>query len=460
MKIYRIILLLTLLANVAIAQENNPELLKMQQEYKAAGLPIPQGLQPEVGKPMPDFTLNKVTSYGSNNVSLKDFKGKWLILDFWATTCATCIASFPKMNAIQEKFKDQLQIILIGDNASKYGKNIQNMYEKVKKARELKLVSAYDSLLKRNYGIVGVPHQIIIDDKGMVIARTPSVTEGQLEKLFKGETVIFSGGKSNSIDAFDDNGNLNNNEYLLYSSSFSKSILTEKMRVPDINDHSEKIKETGLFCIAKWHLAGLYNLAYTGKASGPMIFSETQYGKTAAWPVVEVSDKSLFNHNFSEADQTGVSMKGVYNYSVRIPKENATVENVKKAMQMDLKKYFGYDVSKEKRLIRCMKLVVMPKITLKIKTKGGDANKTVLNQTGMSMISQKIDYFIPLLVGLNQNGPIIYNETGIDYNVDLKVDAMMDDLSAVKKELQKSGLDLVEFEKELEVLVIKDPTKK
>jgi hypothetical protein len=38
---------------------------------------------PEVGKPCPDFTLNNVAYYSKKKVSLNDFKGKWLILDFW-----------------------------------------------------------------------------------------------------------------------------------------------------------------------------------------------------------------------------------------------------------------------------------------------------------------------------------------------------------------------------------------
>jgi hypothetical protein len=53
---------------------------------------------PEVGKPCPDFTLHNIEYYSKKEASVKDFRGKWLILDFWNKGCGACIASFPKIN--------------------------------------------------------------------------------------------------------------------------------------------------------------------------------------------------------------------------------------------------------------------------------------------------------------------------------------------------------------------------
>lgn len=70
---------------------------------------------PEIGKPCPDFVLKDVINYPKKEVRLNDFKGKWLILDFWDRDCTACIESFPKINALQKEFGDKVQFILVGD---------------------------------------------------------------------------------------------------------------------------------------------------------------------------------------------------------------------------------------------------------------------------------------------------------------------------------------------------------
>src|SRR5258706_7287535 len=70
--------------------------------------------QPEIGKPMPDFSVDNIKNYKTTKASLKDFRGKWLIFDFWGINCKACIASFPKINQIQQEFPDKLQMLLDG----------------------------------------------------------------------------------------------------------------------------------------------------------------------------------------------------------------------------------------------------------------------------------------------------------------------------------------------------------
>src|SRR5438309_1226849 len=81
---------------------------------------------PEIGKPCPDFTLNEIYNYPKSKASLQDFKGKWLILDFWSRGCTACIQSFPKLNELTKEFKDKVQIVLVGVD----DKLIRKMYEK------------------------------------------------------------------------------------------------------------------------------------------------------------------------------------------------------------------------------------------------------------------------------------------------------------------------------------------
>ena len=63
-----------------------------------------------LGKPAPDFTLKDLNS---ETVSLEDFRGKVVLLDFWATWCGPCIHELPELKAIYEKHKHNPDFALI-----------------------------------------------------------------------------------------------------------------------------------------------------------------------------------------------------------------------------------------------------------------------------------------------------------------------------------------------------------
>jgi peroxiredoxin len=70
-----------------------------------------------VGKPAPDFQVKNIKG---EELSLKDFRGQVVFLDFWATWCGPCIAEMPNVKRTYEKYKDQkFQIVGISlDNST------------------------------------------------------------------------------------------------------------------------------------------------------------------------------------------------------------------------------------------------------------------------------------------------------------------------------------------------------
>src|SRR6478735_9415448 len=81
--------------------------------YKSAAQAADSIHEPEVGKPCPAFKFNSIDYYSKKKVSNADFKGKWLVIDFWLKYCSGCISSFPYVSRTQEEFRDSLQYLMV-----------------------------------------------------------------------------------------------------------------------------------------------------------------------------------------------------------------------------------------------------------------------------------------------------------------------------------------------------------
>lgn len=112
----------------------------------------------------PDFALKSIEG---KTVKLSDYKGKVVIIDFWATWCPPCRKGIPDLISIQKDFKDDLVIIGISLDGEKtikdvpgfvksYGINYPIVYG------DEKVVAAYG-------GIEGIPTAFIVDKEGNVV---------------------------------------------------------------------------------------------------------------------------------------------------------------------------------------------------------------------------------------------------------------------------------------------------
>ncbi len=92
-----------------------------------------------------------------------DLKGKYVLVDIWATWCGPCRKGIPELNEWQEKFSDKLVIIGISNEPK----------EKVESyAKEnIKYANGFDtqSRVKNELKVTGIPHIILINPEGIVI---------------------------------------------------------------------------------------------------------------------------------------------------------------------------------------------------------------------------------------------------------------------------------------------------
>lgn len=121
--------------------------------------------------PSPQAKLNfSFKNIDGKKVSLSEFKGKVIILDFWATWCVPCKAEIPDFIALQEKYGAQgLQVIglSVDDSQSKAKQYVTEM----KMNYPVLLAEGKEDILKAYDPIPSIPVSIIIDRQGRIIAR-------------------------------------------------------------------------------------------------------------------------------------------------------------------------------------------------------------------------------------------------------------------------------------------------
>jgi len=100
-------------------------------------------------------------------------KGKFLLIEFWATWCSACRKAQPLMNSLQEKFGDEMVIIGISDEPAA-------KVEPYIKSNNIQYYMAIDpkARMKDKLGIWGIPHVIIIEPGGYVIWEGFPLLEG------------------------------------------------------------------------------------------------------------------------------------------------------------------------------------------------------------------------------------------------------------------------------------------
>lgn len=139
-----------------------------------------------VEKSAPAFTL---TDLDGKKVSLSDFKGKIVILDFWATWCGPCKASFPLMKKALGKYSNTDVEFLFVNTWERTGAPNENARKYLKENNyPFNCVLDLDGKAASDFDISGVPSKIFIDREGRIrYAAVGFEAETMLEEI---DTVI------------------------------------------------------------------------------------------------------------------------------------------------------------------------------------------------------------------------------------------------------------------------------
>lgn len=117
---------------------------------------------PVTGMPAADFTLMDLQG---NPQSLSQYRGKVVLLNFWATWCKPCTTEMPAMQACYDKLRDKGFVVLavneledprkVAEHVAAYGHTFPVLMDK-------------DNRVANMYGVYGLPVSVLIDEQGVV----------------------------------------------------------------------------------------------------------------------------------------------------------------------------------------------------------------------------------------------------------------------------------------------------
>jgi thiol-disulfide isomerase/thioredoxin len=118
---------------------------------------------PIAGHPAPDFELKNLAG---KSIRLSDFKGKPVILNFWATWCGPCRAEFPELQQVAIENGDNLVIIGVNHTSADTPALVPDFVEEFGITFPIVLDETGDVV--KTYQVLGLPTSVFIDRNGII----------------------------------------------------------------------------------------------------------------------------------------------------------------------------------------------------------------------------------------------------------------------------------------------------
>jgi len=411
----------------------------------------PEAHEIKIGEKVPDIIIQTITNYDKDAVKLSDFRGKWLILDFWATWCSPCIAMISKMDSLQHALKDKVQFLSITyEKRETVLPFLEKLYQKEPSAIP---VVYEDTLLKKYFPNNVFPHYVWLDEEGVVRAITEAkeITKANIEEAIQGGHLDLRVKKDDEMLAYN------------------------KVKQPLLNfllkTDQQEIPYYSFFTSYKEGLGGGMCTSRTGDGR-KNITRITFVNMSAIWFFkyafgegrkffqdesvdIDVREPEKIYSMATGLDAKGWMIKNTFCYELKIPEERAP--SAWQTFRADVQKFFSqYDMFVEMRRKKVLALVRTSEVD-KIKSKGGEP-RDKRDRFGYQAANIRVQDFILALSWQSlADYPLqIVDRTGYVDRIDLKLEANLSNIAELNRELSKYDLQLKELEDVAEVLVVRD----
>jgi thiol-disulfide isomerase/thioredoxin len=393
-----------------------------------------------------------VTGYAQPKVQIGDrfnnFKGKLVILDFWATWCKPCIAMMPLMDSLQKQFADRVQIIPVTYQSQA---EVQQFFERYQRSGHA-LTALHgitgDTTLRKLFDYNTIPHYVWIDANGIVQAFTEfkALTREIISSALSGNWASVPQKKFVPPAAYSHyrplliNGNGGDGANLLYHSVFTGFTEGLGFGYSVLRDSSLHFRITLKNQPRIW----FYRIAFSTNGKTFRDFNTLS----------EVKDTSRLNSNKTGEDYENWLRDGngfCYELAIGLNREKEAYKQMQKDLEFLFPEYTG---GIEKRMMNCLVLKKTDNHA-SLNSKGGKT-KIELGPYEWSVRNASISNMINRLNFVQAFPYAVVDLTGYTGKIDLDLAAGYSDIERLNAELKKYGLKLEQQIMEQEILVIKD----
>lgn len=411
----------------------------------------------KVGDTLPDIAISNLIHHTSTKAKLSDFKGRIIIIDFWATWCIPCLKAMPKLDSVQKKYIDRIKVLSV---TSETRETVERFFKETynKDVKNISLtISTNDLQLRRLFPHNVIPHMIWIDENRVVKAITggEELNQANIEDMLarsrvKGEEKVDI--RYNRQKPMLLGGLPSDKAQLIYKSALTKSI----KGLPYYSSFNTKpINGTRSVIHTNCDIPRMYAMAL-GKGSLYFIVKNRT--------LVELKDTTKIYLTKKKKDWGSLNKDSLFNisafcYEIRVP-ESISSDQMFEMMHQDLNRLmrplFGIQGNLEKRKVKCYVIVRSDTLT-RFATHGGkevldiSPVKTEVNNIPMDAFIQELAYR-----HFGRFGYPLINGTRYEENIDLTFDGDLSKLEVIKSQLNKYGLDIIVEEREIDMVVVSD----
>jgi thiol-disulfide isomerase/thioredoxin len=449
-------------------------------------------------------------------------KGHTYLVEFGATWCHPCGEAIPHLTEIAKKYKDKLTVIgvfvmeYMKDSLDRsYVPRVEKYVNNQGPRMEYNVaIDDFGRSMELNWlkaaGLEAIPESFIVDKDGMIAwigNSTPEILERVIDLVtnpsyslqdaidasnFQTLTQVAKIDNTKPWSMPGDEENKNNficrsilNKYHGETTNFNSDYVFTRSWAKWATGkqlYNGMIQQIGVSLAKLYYLAYADTIGYetpTRFVDGTPNYPDTvkyptlrsSYGRFWYRPILEVGDSQQFSINDH-------SLENKYNYSLLVGDNIASAALLQRAMQADLKVYFGYDVIVKDSLMPCWNLIATDSATrlLRPKSSGQPFRNFEISDTlfGNANAMMK-DIWIRLCLAYSfghssfdyghppTEAPFV-DETGITGDIDYSIsrreftDISNRDWGATLRFLHRWGLDLVNGTKLIKVVIITNPS--